>query len=156
MSPALSVVWLLASITTADPPQAVSAEAPVEVEVESARDVQGVWIESPTKAIARCWTAWWTQRPERLPEPLLYVDTNCMTKWYTIHNAGSVRQPYNYVVQFDYPWHPECRCPRCLAYSIPSATVLGSTAALVPLAPVEPAPKSDSQANRPSAIRRVD
>ena len=146
MSTAVCVIWLLTSMTGAEPPGVAYAGEPAGLERQpgAERPVSATWPVAPR---------FWACPGCRLPEPLLYVDTNCMTRWYTIHNAGCVRQPYNYLVRFDYPWHSEFGCCGCPGFGMPAEAALRP---LDILASPDDTRIGNDAANRPSAIRKVD
>ena len=149
MSTAVCVIYLLTTMTGGDPAGVACADdaSVLESQPVAEQEESATWFVAPK---------FWTRRGCRMPEPLLYIDTNCMTKWYTLRGEVYARQPYNYLVQFDYPWHPECGCPRCAGCGILAYRVLGPNGALAPLPPLDAASMVDDRTNRPSAIRKVD
>lgn len=92
----------------------------------------------------------------RVPAPLLYVDTNYTMRWYTAANAAFNTQPYNYLTQFDYPWHPIPRCAACAAVGAVGDAAPPPHALLAPSVSEDGTRESGMVTNRPSAIRDVD
>lgn len=150
MSTTICAVCLLASVTGAEPAGVAYVSEPTTgpARVECPLAVEPLMRESESleAPIVVC-------RDCRMPEPLLYVDTECSTRWYTMLNVGYYRQPYNYLVRFDYPWHPEPNCARCWQAIHPAPQ---PQAVLAPLETAKDTRKGGSEMSRPSAIRRVD
>ncbi len=148
MSTVVCVICLLTTMTGGEPAGTACVDDAGVLESQPAAE-QAKWA---TRFVPK----FWTRQDGRMPEPLLYIDTNCMTKWYTLRGVVYARQPYNYLVQFDYPWHPECGCRMCMGCGMPANIALGPNAALAPMPPLDAAGMADAGTNRPSAIRKVD
>lgn len=152
MSTAIYAVCLLVSVVGAEPSDRVSADNTVSAATEEvmSTDMPAVIISDPVGAPCVMRARY------RRPEPLLYIDTSCSMRWYTLLNAGHHRRPYDYLVQFDYPWHPEPRCGRCVSGNKWAGLVLRPHASLAPLAPWNDTLEGGNTTSRPSAIRKVD
>ncbi len=154
MSTTICAIWLLASVAGAEPPgiDFVSDVAMGAASLESARVREEVSQESSTTMrhpVVVC-------RSRNMPEPILCVDTSCSLRRYVVLNAGYHRQPYNHLIQFDYPWHRESACARCGGFRLWSDPSFQSQPVPAPLAPAEDTQRGGSIAGRPSAIRKVD
>ncbi len=153
MSTAICAVWLLASVTGAEPAgvayaseSAIGVAPMVHPLAAAPRMLESSSITSPIVVYHDC----------RVPEPLLYIDTTCSTRWYTMINVEHHRQPYNYLVQFDYPWHSETGCASHWCVAAPPHPAHRPQATLAPLETTEGTRTGGGSMSRPSAIRRVD
>ena len=150
MSTVICAIWLLAAIPGAKPPGSAAISEPVMEEASEGE----MLVAEPLPAnrapvtipVVAC-------HGSRRPEPLLYVDTSCSMRWYTMLNGAYHRQPYNYLIEFDYPWHREPRCKRVHPWPKP---IFGPHSKLAPLALSGDARRGSYKTFRPSAIRTVD
>ena len=154
MSTAIYAIWLLTSATGAEQ-AGVGFASDVAMPVTTLENPQvtaGFLRESPSRLwhpIAGC-------RHCRTPEPILYIDTSCCSRWYTGLNAGRHRQPYDHLIQFDYPWHREPGCARCKGRHEWTDPTFRSHPMLAPMAQAEATQRGGNTAGRPSAIRKVE
>lgn len=154
MSTAICAILLLASVPGAEPPGVAHAYGPV---VDANGEQEEVLVGEPVLlGTADVGTPLGTVCVCQRLEPLLYVDTSCSMRLYTILNAGYHRQPYNYLVRFDYPWHGRASCSRCRRAHTWTDRRSQMHAALAPLARPEGTPEGGAKLSRPSAIRQVD
>lgn len=151
MFTSVCALCLAASITGAEPPVYVP-EPPLELNRLETVPASDRPCSASNTVVLREGPGPWC----RPPQPLLYVDTIGAARWYTQQNAALVRQPYDYLVRFDYPWHREYRCPKCSGYGSPTDSAYRSPATLAPLAPSGDTPTGGKVVCRASAIRRVD
>jgi hypothetical protein len=153
MSTAICAIWLLASVPGAEPPGVAYAVGPV-VDLTSEHEVSAGepllpgtdGVGTPLGMVHVC----------RRPEPLLYIDTNCSMRLYTILNAGYHKQPYDHLVRFDYPWHRRASCSGCKGIHKWPDPRSRLHAALAPLARPVGTREGGTKSTRPSAIRQVD
>lgn len=154
ISSAIYAICLLSSATGAEPPGVAYAKQPVlaatgaeyQTGVE-AELLEAGYLGSPYPVVCpRC----------RAPEPFCCVLPYCRARWYTTVNAGYHRQPYNYRVHFDYPWHAESGCASCWQTDAFLSVFSQPPAMLAPLDTAKDATICGNKMNRPSAIRRVD
>ena len=153
MSTTLCTLWLLASVSGAEPPGIAHVNSPAIV----VRGDEVAQAEERARYGTNCCEPLpFVYRGCHRPAPLVYVDTACTLRWYTMLNAAQHLQPYNYLVQFDYPWHRESSCIRVgMDQACPNQR-FESHASLAPLAPTEGAYRGGVGTSRPSAIRIVD
>jgi len=161
MSTAICAIWLLAAIPGAespvviDEPQAMPEVGEVGIDVASDESMMSP-LRLSTGGDGCLSPPLFVYRGCKCPEPLLYIDTSCTLRWYTMMNAAYHIAPYNYVVQFDYPWHRESRCMRGRGHHGMLMPVTKMHAPLAPLAQSGDTCCGGEAGSRPSAIRVVD